>query len=215
MELKRLDKSKTMNNIILYHQNVQSLNNKIDELSVILHTNYIGPHFVCFSEHHLKETELSKISFDGYTLASGYCRENSLGGGVCIFKKKNLAYQIIDLSKYYCEKVLEICAVRYQLKSSKLIIPCVYRAPIGNLKQFYVLMENILNYLLKPTVTFLICGDPNINLLSNSNEATKLLTLMKTYNLTQIVDFPTRITNSTETLLDVTFVEATICAKME
>ena len=76
-------------------------------------------------------------------------------------------------------------------------------------------MENILNYLLKPTVTSLICGDPNINLLSNSNKATKLLTLMKTYNLAQVVDFPTRITNSTETLLDVTFVEATICAKIE
>ena len=78
MELKRLNKSKNMNNIILYHQNVQSLKNKIDELSVILHNNYIGPHFVCFSEHHLKETELSKITFDGYTLASGYCTENSL-----------------------------------------------------------------------------------------------------------------------------------------
>ena len=30
MELKRLNKSKNMNNIILYHQNVQSLTNKID-----------------------------------------------------------------------------------------------------------------------------------------------------------------------------------------
>ena len=52
--------------------------------------------------------------------------------------KKNLAYQTIDLSKYCCEKVLEICAVRYQLKSLKLIIFCVYRAPSCNLKQFYV-----------------------------------------------------------------------------
>ena len=74
-------------------------------------------------------------------------------------------------------------------------------------------MENILNYLLKPTVTFLICGDLNINLLSNSNEATKLHTLMKTYNLTQVVDFPTRIMNSTESLLDI-FVDTTICAKI-
>ncbi len=69
-------------------------------------------------------------------------------------KKKNLAYHTTDLSKYCCEKVLEICAVRYQLKSLKLIILCVYRAPTGKVKQFYVLMENILNYLLKPTVTF-------------------------------------------------------------
>jgi hypothetical protein len=75
-------------------------------------------------------------------------------------------------------------------------------------------MEKILNYLLKPCVTFLVCGNLNINLLSNCNEATKL-TLMKTYNLTQIVDFPTRITPCTETLLDITFVDTTICPKVE
>jgi len=55
----------------------------------------------------------------------------------------------------------------------------------------------------------------NINLLLNSNEATKLLTLMKTYNLTHMVNFPTRITYYTETLLDVTFVDTTICTKIE
>jgi hypothetical protein len=163
----------------------------------------------------MKETELLKLSFEGYTFATGYCRENSMGGGVCIFIKKKLICQTIDLSKYCSEKLLEICAVRYQLKSLKCICVCVYRPPTGNLKQFYSLMENILNYLLKPSVTLLFFGDLNINLLSNCNEATKLLTLMKTYNLTQTVDFPTRITHSTETLLDVTFVDMKICPKIE
>ena len=207
MDLKRLNKCKNMNNIILFNQNVQSLTNKIDDLSKILHRNHIDPHFVCFSEHHLKETELSKISLDGYTFATGYCRENSLGGGVCTFTKQKLVHQIIDLSKYCCVKLLEICAARFQLKSFKLIILCVNRPPTGNLKQFYVLKENILNYLLKTAVNFLICGDVNINRLATSNEATKLLTLMKTYNLTQMVDFPKRITNCTETQLDISFLD--------
>jgi hypothetical protein len=68
-------------------------------------------------------------------------------------------------------------------------------------------MENILNHFMKPTITFLICGDLNINLLTQSNEAIKLFTLMNTYNLTQVVDFPTRITNNTETLIDTIFVD--------
>jgi len=159
MELKKVSKCKKMNNIIPYHQNVQSLTNKMDELSIILQNNYIDPQFVCFSEHHLKDSEISQISFNGCTLAAGYSRENSPGGGVCIFTKNDLIYQNIDLSKYCCEKLLEICAIKYQLKSLKLIILCIYRPPTGNLKQFYVLMENILNHLLKPSVTFLICGD--------------------------------------------------------
>ena len=65
MELKTNNKSKSMNNITLYHQNVRSLTNKIDELSIIMQKNYIGPHFICLTEHHLKETEITKISFEG------------------------------------------------------------------------------------------------------------------------------------------------------
>jgi hypothetical protein len=80
------DKCKNRKSIILCHQNVQSLTNKIDELNIILHSNYIEPHFICLSEHHLKETELMKVSLEGYTFATGYCREKSMGGGVCIKK---------------------------------------------------------------------------------------------------------------------------------
>jgi hypothetical protein len=80
-----------MNNITLYHQNVQSLTNKIDELSIAMHKNYIGPHFICLTEHHLKETEISKISLEAHILASGFCRKKSLGGGACIFYKQKLS----------------------------------------------------------------------------------------------------------------------------
>jgi len=76
-------------------------------------------------------------------------------------------------------------------------------------------MENILNHFLKPTVTFLICGDLNINLLAKSNEAINLLTLMNTYKLTQVVNFPTRITNNTESLRDTAFVDTSMYDKIE
>ena len=76
-------------------------------------------------------------------------------------------------------------------------------------------MENILNHFLQPNVTFLICGDLNINFLTKSNEALKLLNLMNTYNLTQVVDFPTRISNNTETLIDTIFVDISIYDEIE
>ena len=177
--------------------------------------NYIGPHFICLTEHHLKETEITKFSLEGYVLASGFCRKESLGGGVCILSNKNLVYQPTDLNQFCCEKTLEICAVKLHLKSLKLIIFCIYGAPTGSLKHFFTLMENILNYFLQPNVTFLICGDLNINLLTNSNEALKLLNLMNTYNLTQLVDFPTRISNNTLTLIDTIFVDISIYDKIE
>jgi exonuclease III len=172
--------------------------------------NYFSPYFICFTEHHLKE--IGKLSLEGYTLASSFCRKISPGGGVCILiLKYSLKYQPTDLSQFCHEKTLEIRAVKLHLEliKIKLIVFCIYRAPTGILEQFFSLMEKILNYTLQPNVTFLICGDLNINLLTKSNDASKLLTLMNTFNLTQVVDFPTRISNRTESLLDTIFIDTT------
>jgi exonuclease III len=72
-----------------------------------------------------------------------------------------------------------------------IFIYCTYRAPVGNVKQFYETLENILNHFLQPNVTYLVCGDLNINFLTKSNDALKLVTLMNTFILMQVVDFPT------------------------
>jgi hypothetical protein len=126
--------------------------------------------------------------------------------------KKQPKYQPIDLSQFCHEKPLEICAVKLYLEllKVKLIVFCIYRAPTGILEHFFSLMEKILNYSLQPKVTFLICGDLNINLLTKSNDASRLLTLMNTFNMTQVVDFPTRTTNKTESLLDTIFIDTSI-----
>jgi len=84
MEMKNCDKYKIMNTIILYHQNIRSITNKIDELSIHIQTNCIGPHFVCLTEHRLKVTEITNLSLEGYKLVSEFCRKKSLGGGICI-----------------------------------------------------------------------------------------------------------------------------------
>ena len=68
---------------------------------------------------------------------------------------------------------------------------------------------------MQPNVTFIVCGDLNINLLTKSNDALKLLTLMNTYNLTQVVDFPTRITNNNGTLIDTIFVDTSLYDKIQ
>ena len=177
--------------------------------------NHIGPQFICFTEHHLKEFEIKRVSLEGNTLASGFCRKVSLGGGVCILIHKSIEHQPIDLSNFCYEKTLEICAVKLQLESLKLIIFCVYTAPTGNLELFFSLMEKMLNHLLQPKLTFLICGDLNINLLTKSNDASKLLTLMNTFNLTQVVDFPMRITINNKSLLDTIFIDITTYNKIQ
>jgi exonuclease III len=197
-------------NVTLYHQNIRGLANKIDEINIIMQRDCIGPQLICFTEHHLKDFEIDKLSLDGYILASSFCRKTFKGGGVCILTSKSLKYKTINLFSFCQEKTLELSAVKLYSGSSIVIVLCIYRAPSGDLEQFFLLLEQLLNHLIRPRVTFLICGDLNINLLKNSNATLKLLNLMNTFNLNQIVDFPTRTATNSESLLDVLFIDTAI-----
>jgi hypothetical protein len=53
----------------------------------------------------------------------------------------------------------------------------------------------------------ILCGDLNINYLSNSNGKTHLDLLLTTYGLYNIVDFPTRVDNKSATAIDGIFID--------
>jgi hypothetical protein len=55
---------------------------------------------------------------------------------------------------------------------------------------------------------FLICGDININYLIESNTKKQLDSMMNTYNLIQIVNFPTRTSNDKGTQTDNLFLDS-------
>jgi len=134
MELTAGNKRKSTNNITIHHQNTLSITNKSDESSINLQMNHIRPHLICLTEHHLKESEITKFSLDGYKLASSFCRREFLGGAVCIFISNNTIFQTIDLKQFCHEKTVEMCAVKLHLKSIKLITFLHLQSPSRELK---------------------------------------------------------------------------------
>jgi hypothetical protein len=56
--------------------------------------------------------------------------------GVCIFVRKDQSYNKTDISLHCTEQVLEICAIQFETKASKLIILSLYKAPVDFI-QFY------------------------------------------------------------------------------
>ena len=64
-----------MNTILIYHQNICSVINKIDELYMHMQIDGIAPHLICLTEHHLKQPEINNFSLKGYKLASEFCRK--------------------------------------------------------------------------------------------------------------------------------------------
>jgi exonuclease III len=79
----------------LLHHNVQSLSNKLTELSITLSLEETSVDVLCFTEHWLSEYQLSSIYIDQYKLVSSFSRSSRLGGGSSIFVKKTSCRPII------------------------------------------------------------------------------------------------------------------------
>jgi len=63
--------------------------------------------------------------------------------------------------------------------------------------------------LFSSTLDIIICGDININYLTDNARKRELEALLKTYNLTSIVNFTTRTQQKSATAIDNIFIDAT------
>jgi hypothetical protein len=63
------------------------------------------------------------------------------------------------------EKILEICAIKFEFNGRELIIICLRRSPAGDFYQVLLLLEQALLFLYRPSTEFLVCGDFNVDYL--------------------------------------------------
>jgi hypothetical protein len=63
-------------------------------------------------------------------------------------------------------------------------------------------LEEILNILFQNQVNLVICGDFNVNFITNDIKKYKITSLLGTYNLDYIVDFPMRINTYSASSID-------------
>ncbi|PNF35250.1 hypothetical protein B7P43_G06859, partial [Cryptotermes secundus] len=87
------------------------------------------------------------------------------------------------------------------------IFLCIYRSPSGDIQVFINQLEVIMKLLYKPKLEIILCGDFNVNFLSNSNNVHQVISLLQTYNLCHVVDFPTRIAKVSSTAIDNIFLD--------
>jgi hypothetical protein len=119
----------------IYHQNIQGLRCKIDEISNFLYPDF--PHILCSSDHHLDQLELDTVHLENYILGASYCRRCMKKGGVCIYVYRNLSYFNVDLSKFSIDQHIEACAILLSNSFGNIYILSIYRAPSGNFTLFF------------------------------------------------------------------------------
>jgi hypothetical protein len=122
-----------------FHQNIQGLKNKRNELISSLYS--ATPHVLCLTEHNMKRQELKNCR-----LGAKYCRQ-SMEKGVSIFVQKNLKFTNVYIEEYCLYKDTEACALKLKSTFSNICVLALYGAPSGNFSEFLNRLEFILNIL--------------------------------------------------------------------
>ena len=128
-------------------------------------------------------------------------------GGVCIYVQESLNYVRLDLEKYCQDKNFEVCAIKIHLDTKSVCIIAIYTALSGNFDLFLSKLDVVLRNLYAATLEYIICGDINIDYLIDSDKKSQLDALLKTYNLTSVVNFPTCIQKNSATAIDNIFID--------
>jgi hypothetical protein len=88
---------------------------------------------------------------------------------VCIFVREDESFNKIDAWLHCAEQTLEVCAVELETKSSNFSVLALYRVPSASFNQFMKRLDATLKYLYNPKSDFLMCGDINVDYLSDNN----------------------------------------------
>jgi hypothetical protein len=135
------------------------------------------------SSNHLNQFELDNISIDNYNLGASYCRRSSLKSGVCIYVLKNLNFTTVNLKAYCSDHDIDICAVKLHSIFSHICVFSIYSTPMVISLIFLYKVDIILKSLYNSKIEFIICGDVNINYLTDTHRKNQLNSLLISYNL--------------------------------
>lgn len=191
------------NNIIeeglsIDHINARSLTANFDEIKMLMQKN--NTDILCLSETWLSDLNAdNQVHIDGYNLFREDYKYNRRGG-VAVYVKEELSATKLSHEIPSLERVEDVWLQIQYRKNPSFIVGSLYRHPQGN-KETFVYIDKILNAIIKRAKPFYALGDLNDNQLSNKKSS--LRTIVNKNGLKQLIETPTRITETSETLLDV------------
>ena len=187
----------------LIHLNVRSLQSKFMSLENLVYNLKEKFDVIAISETWFtNDTPHSLFNLDGYSLYYA-SRKNRQGGGVALYISNCLSCKSI---RVYCtENMFESIFIELSSgKSSGILVSCVYRMPGSCINSFCNELRQILQAEIKPKQKNFLCGDYNINLLKYDEHypTREFIDLMSSFGLKPTINKPTRITRTSQTLID-------------
>ena len=184
--------------IKIAHLNCSSLTKNIDEIRILLERTHID--VLTLSETHLSNfIEDSEISCDGYFIVRR--DRDRAGGGVATYIREDLNFIVRDELSV---NDLETIAIEVKRPFSRsMIIINWYRPPSSNVAVIHA-FEQMLEKLDFSSSECIILGDMNCDVVKvdMASHTKHLCEIMDRFNFKQLITSPTRVTNSTSSLID-------------
>ena len=143
------------------------------------------------------------IHIPGYTLHRQDRGPHKPGGGLCVYIKENYKVSSMENVSSVSDNNFQQLWLKVQSRCYKSFVICtVYRPPSTPLN----FMDDLANSLIESLLLGLdviILGDLNCNLLQDNAESRALNDFCSSFNLTQLINKPTRVTDNGESLIDV------------
>lgn len=194
----------TKSNIRIAHLNICSLKSR--EHFTLLKDSVVSNNFDIFT---ISETWLDSsvnnesIHIPGYTLYRQDRGPHKPGGGLCVYIKKNYKVSSLENVSSVSDNNFQQLWLKVQSRCYKSFVICtVYRPPSTPLNFIDDLANSLIESLLSG-LDVIILGDLNCNLLQDNAESRALNDFCSTFNLTQLINKPTRATENGESLIDV------------
>eukprot|EP00794_Sanderia_malayensis_P000906 gene906-209_t len=192
------------------HININGLENKLSEIIALLQKEKFD--VLGITETHLtNQINDQQLMIDGYKLyrrdrVGDECREAPKGyGGFLTYVKSSLT--AVPMTDKYNNSNIEAVWVELTNNSQKILIGNLYRHPKD--LAFYEKLQSTLEQILAKRKNLAIVGDLNSDLLTrgkNEDEKAlgkKLMSVLNSFKLNNVISEATRITEHSRTLIDV------------
>ena len=189
-----------------FHLNIKSLPKHHEEFCLLLESLRPRFSFVAVTETWLSDHTHELYGMPNYTMESRY-RKCKKGGGVALYVNDNISYIVRkDLEHFDCEMeslFIEVDSKVFQTPSN-IVIGIVYRMPDASIDIFHDRMADILNVINKENKLFYMLGDLNIDFLKCDEHrlTSSFIDTLYSNNVFPLITKPTRVTQSTATLID-------------
>lgn len=185
-----------MYNLNLVHQNIQGMRSKELEIELFMNCNDID--ILCITEHWLEKHQFM-FGFDNHQVASAFIRKPKTHGGSLILVKNGFKFkERVDIVSLSVERTIEIACVELE----QLIVMSVYRPGSSSFDLFEKKMDEAICKLGNTSKGIIICGDFNVDLLTDCSLSRRFKSLFLCHNIVNLFLEPTRITATSKTCLD-------------